>query len=146
MKQQQPKSIRAAKGKLGILLPGLGAVATTTIAGVMLARRGLGLPIGSLTQLGHIRTAKSNGHLPLVKEYLPLAGLADLEFGAWDVFPDDALASAENAKVLDSHHLNAIREELSAIRPMPAAFYPEYVRRLQGPNVKTAATKADMVE
>src|SRR5215471_8946506 len=84
MKQQQAKSIRAAKGKLGVLLPGLGAVATTTIAGVMLARRGLGLPIGSLTQLGHIRTSKSNGKLPLVREYVPLASLDDLEFGAWD--------------------------------------------------------------
>jgi myo-inositol-1-phosphate synthase len=143
----QPTPIRAAIGKLGILLPGLGAVATTTMAGVFLARRGLASAIGSLTQVGTIRTdTRSDGRAVRLVDFLPLASLDDIAFGAWDVFPDDAFAAAEHARVLDSHHLEAVREELSAVRPMPAAFYPEYVRRLQGTHVKTASCKAEMVE
>jgi myo-inositol-1-phosphate synthase len=127
MKPEKPKS------KLAVLLPGMGAVATTFIAGVLLARRGLGLPVGSLSQLGTIRTSEG---IHRVKDYVPLAGLDDLEFGGWDVFPDDAFAAAEHAGVLEDKHLRLVKEELSAIRPMPAAFYPAWVRRLQGPNTQ----------
>ena len=139
--------IRPAKGKLGVLLPGLGAVATTTIAGVMLARRGLGAPIGSLTQLGSIKTgANGSARESALKDYLPLATLDDLVFGAWDLFPEDAYASAEHAKVLDARHLDLVKDELQKVRPMRAAFYPEYVRRLSGTHVKQAPSKLEMVE
>jgi myo-inositol-1-phosphate synthase len=144
---KQPQRIEEAKGKLGVLMPGLGAVSTTTIAGTLLARRGLGLPIGSLTQLGTIRLGKrTEGRAPRIKDFLPLASLDDLEFGAWDLFPDDAYEAARHARVLEPHHLDAVRGELSRIEPMPAVFYPEYVRRLSGPNVKKGENKAHMVE
>ncbi len=142
-----PKRTKPADGKLAVLLPGLGAVATTTIAGVMLARRGMAPPIGSLTQMGTLPLGKrTNGHSPRVKEVVPLARLADLEFGGWDLFPEDAYESAIHADVLSRGHLDTVKDELTSIRPMKAVFYPEYVRRLHGPNVKTGATKADMVE
>src|SRR5690606_1894966 len=115
--------------KLGVLLPGLGAVSTTFIAGCLLARKGLGHPVGSLTQLGTIRLGKrTDNRSPKIKDFVPLAGLDDLEFGGWDLFADDALESARTARVLEEKHLDAIREEMSAIRPMPAVFYPEYVK------------------
>jgi len=134
-------------GRLGVLLPGMGAVATTTIAGVMLARRGLGLPVGSLTQMGTLPLRRANGaeEVPL-KEAVPLAGLHQLAFGGWDLFPDDALASATNAEVLSEKHLGLVAEELRAVKPMPAVFYPEFVRRLHGTHVKSAPSKAHMVE
>ncbi len=119
---------------MAVLLPGLGAVATTTIAGVLLARKGLAAPVGSLTQMGP------------PGEILPLAQLDQLEFGGWDIFPDDAWASASNAKVLEPHHLEAVREELQRIKPMKGVFSPEYVRRLNGTFVKEGATKAELVE
>src|SRR5271165_2090624 len=129
------------------MLPGMGAVATTTIAGVMLARRGLGAPIGSLTQLGTLRLGKrTENRVPKIKDFVPLAGLDDLEFGGWDLFPDDAFEAATHAAVLELKHLDAVRDELGAVRPMPAVFYPDYVRRLHGTHVKTAANKAEMVE
>jgi myo-inositol-1-phosphate synthase len=144
---KQPERIEPPNGKLGVLLMGLGAVSTTTIAGVLLARRGLAAPVGSLTQLGTIRLGKRTaGRTPLVRDFLPLAALSDLVFGAWDLFPDDAYAAARHARVLDDHHLDAVRDELARITPMPAVFYPEYVRRLSGPNVKPLAKKAEMVE
>jgi myo-inositol-1-phosphate synthase len=144
---QRPDTIRPAEGKLAVLLPGLGAVATTTIAGVLLARRGLAPPVGSLTQLGTIRLGdRAEGRSPRIQDFVPLAKLDDLELGGWDLFPDDALASATHAGVLESRHLDAVRDELRAIRPMTAAFYPEYVRRLHGTHVKSAKSKADMVE
>ena len=144
---KQPKTVKKPQGKLGVLLPGLGAVSTTTIAGVMLARRGLGAPIGSLTQLGTIRLGKrTDNRSPKISDFAPLATLDQLEFGSWDLFPDNAFESAKNAAVLDAPHIEAVREELSLIEPMKAAFYPEYVRRLHGTHVKTGATKADMVE
>ena len=133
------------QGKLAVLLPGMGAVATTLIAGVMLTRRGLGAPVGSLTQLGTIRLPQDEG-TKRIAQYVPLASLDDLEFGGWDIFPDTAFEAAEHAGVLNDKHLRLVQEELSAIRPMPAAFYPGYVRRLDGPNVKRASSKADMVE
>ena len=144
---QKPNSIRPAEGKLGVLLPGMGAVATTTVAGVLLTRKGKALPIGSLTQLGTIRVGKrTEKRAPRVAELVPLASLAQLEFGGWDIFPDDMLEAAENARVLEREHLDMVADELRAIRPMPGVFYPGYVRRLVGTHCKNAPSKADMVE
>jgi len=143
---KQPRVVPPASGKLGILLPGLGAVATTMIAGVLLARRGLGDPIGSLTQMGTIRLGKrTEANAPRIRDFLPLARLEDVVFGAWDIFPDNAYESAVHADVLTAKHLDPIREELEAIRPMPGVFYPEYVRRLHGTHLKTGAHKGEMV-
>jgi myo-inositol-1-phosphate synthase len=125
----------------------MGAVATTTIAGVLLARRGLAQPIGSLTQMSTIRLGRRvSGRSPKIGEFVPLARLDDLVFGGWDIFPDDAYARAVDADVLHRQHLDAVRDELERIRPMPGAFYPEYVRRLAGTYTKSGRTKADMVE
>jgi myo-inositol-1-phosphate synthase len=144
---KRPSKIEPAKDKLAVLLPGLGAVATTFIAGVMLARRGLGVPIGSLTQLGTIRLGKrTEKRNPKISDFVPLARLDQLEFGAWDLFEDDAYQSAAHAHVLRPEHLAEVKEELSRVRPMPAVFYPEYVRRLHGRHTKTGPSKADMVE
>ena len=144
---KQPKSIAKPEGKLGVLLPGIGAVATTTMAGVMLARRDEAKPIGSLTQLGAIRLGKrTDERTPRIKDFLPLAGLDQIEFGGWDIFPDDAYEAARHAKVLDAPHLDAVKDELSRVRPMKGVFYPEYVRRLHGTHMKTGANKAEMVE
>jgi myo-inositol-1-phosphate synthase len=122
-----------------VLFVGMGAVATTAIAGVLLARRGLALPIGSITQLAAIRGGR-------VKDVLPLARLDDLAFAGWDIFPESALLSAEHAQVLDSRHIDSIRDELGAIHPMPGASYSQYVRGLRGTYVKSARSKAEMVE
>jgi myo-inositol-1-phosphate synthase len=144
---KRPEVIGAAEGKLGILLPGLGAVATTTIAGIMLARKGLAPPIGSLTELGTIRLGKrTENRSPKIRDFVELSKLNDLEFGAWDIFEEDAYSSAAHAKVLEPHHLAAVKDELSAIKPMEGVFYPEYVRKLHGTHVKKGGSKADMVE
>jgi len=144
---KRPAKINSPDGKLAVLLPGMGAVATTTIAGVMLARRGLGAPIGSLTQLGTIRLGKrTDNRTPKIGDFAPLAKLTDLEFGGWDIFPDDAHEAAAHAAVLEQRHLDLVKEELSAVRPMPGVFYPGYVKRLHGTHVKTASSKAEMVE
>ncbi|MQA90901.1 MAG: inositol-3-phosphate synthase [Gemmatimonas sp.] len=137
-----------ANGKLGVLLPGLGAVSTTFIAGVELARRGLGRPIGSLTQLATIRLGKrSEGRTPKIKDFVPIAGLDDLVFSAWDPIPDDAYASALKAGVLDRHtHLDPIAGFLRSIQPMPAAFDQRYVKRLQGANVIPGRSKREWTE
>jgi myo-inositol-1-phosphate synthase len=125
----------------------MGAVATTVMAGVFLARRGLARPFGSLTQMGTIRLgARKDDRTPKISELLPLARLDDVRFGAWDIFPDDAYEAAACAGVLHRDHLEAAREELSRVRPRPGVFYPEYVRRLAGTYVKSGRTKADMVE
>jgi myo-inositol-1-phosphate synthase len=144
---KQPKSIRPAEGKLGVLLPGMGAVATTTIAGVLLARKKKGVPVGSLTQLGTIRLGRrTDKRVPKISEFVPLAGLDQLEFGGWDIFPDHAFDAADHAKVLERHHLDEVKEELEAIAPMKGVFYPGYVKKLHGTHTKSARTKADMVE
>jgi myo-inositol-1-phosphate synthase len=144
---KQPSTIRPESGKLAVLLPGLGAVATTTIAGVMLARKNLALPIGSLTQMGTIRLgARTHGRSPKIAELVPLAPLSSIAFGGWDVFADDAYKSALHAEVLDRHHLHSVREELERIRPMKAVFLPEYVARLHGTHTKHGKNKADLVE
>jgi myo-inositol-1-phosphate synthase len=139
-----PSSLPApATGKLGVLLPGLGAVATTLIAGVELARRGLGRPIGSLTQFGTIRLGKrTEGRTPPISEFVPISSLADLVFGAWDPIPDNAYDSALQAGVLDRHeHIEPIADFLRSIRPMPAAFDRQYVKRLDGMNIKPGTSK-----
>ncbi|HSJ10436.1 MAG TPA: inositol-3-phosphate synthase, partial [Longimicrobiales bacterium] len=137
-----------AEGKLGVLLPGMGAVATTFIAGVEAVRRGKAEPIGSLTQLAHIRLGKrTEDRNPLIREFVPLAGLDDIVFGGWDPIPDNAYDSAINAAVLDRHeHIEPHREFLEGIVPMPAAFDRKYVRRLDGTNVKTGATKRELAD
>jgi myo-inositol-1-phosphate synthase len=134
-------------GKLGVLIPGLGAVGTTFIAGVLNIRRGLAAPIGSLTQMGAIRLGKrTEGRSPLINDFVPLAGLDDLVFGAWDIFEDDAYEAAKAAAVLSEEHLNNVRDELEAIQPMRAVFDHEYVKRLDGPHVKTGASKMELAE
>ncbi len=144
---KRPEKLTKPEGKLAVFLPGLGAVATTFIAGCYLAQKGIAKPIGSLTQMGTIRLGKrTDNRVPKLKDFAPLAALADLEFAAWDLFPDTAYESAKNAKVLEDKHLDAIKDELENIKPMHAAFYPEYVKRLHGTHVKQAKTKADMVE
>ena len=144
---KRPTTIEPAKGKLAVLLPGLGAVATTFIAGVALARRNLAAPVGSLSQLASIRLGKrTEKRNPKICEFVPLAQLDQLEFGGWDIFDDDALASAEHSHVLRPDHIDAVKDELRAIKPMRGVFYPEYVRRLHGTHVKTGKSKADMVE
>jgi len=144
---KRPETIKKPEGKLAVLLPGLGAVSTTLIAGVLLARKGLAAPVGSLTQTGTIRLGKrTDNRTPKIKDFAPLAALDDIAFGSWDLFADNALESAEHAKVLDSKHIDPIRSELAAIKPMKAAFYPEYVKRLSGTHVKSGPNKADIVE
>lgn len=143
-----PREIAPAKGKLGVLLVGLGAVATTFIAGVENARRGAGLPVGSLTQMGTIRLGKRTEHrTPLIKDFVPLADLNDLVFGAWDPIPDNAYEAALKGRVLDRHeHLEPIKDFLSSIEPMPAVFDQYYVKRLSGTNVKSAPNKMALAE
>lgn len=138
----------AADGKLGVLLPGLGAVSTTLIAGVELARRGLGRPIGSVSQMATIRLGKrSEGRAPKIKDFVPLASLDDIVFGAWDPIPDDAYDSALKAGVLDRHnHLDPIAKYLRSVEPMPAAFDQRYVKRLQGTNVIPGESKREWAE
>ncbi len=144
---KQPSAIRPASGRLGVLLPGFGAVATTFVAGVEAARRGLARPIGSLTQMGTIRLGlRTEGRAPFIKDFVPLAGLDDLVFGSWDPIPDNGYESALNAGVLTSQHIEPLKDFLSAIEPMPAAFDPYYVKKLNGPNVKKGKNKRDVAE
>ena len=144
---KQPKKIKHHEGKLGVLLPGLGAVGTTFIAGCLLARRELAAPIGSLTQMGTIRLGKrTEARVPLIRDFVNLAPLTDLVFGGWDIFPDTALEAATHAEVLEQKHITPVADELAAIKPMKGVFYPEYVKRLNGTHVKAGASKAEMVE
>lgn len=139
--------VKPATGKLGILLPGMGAVATTFIAGVQAIRHGIGKPIGSLTQLGHIRIGKRTDDTnPSIKDYVSLAKLDDIVFGGWDIFPDNAYQAAVRAGVLDSKHLDPLKAELEAIVPMPAVFEQKYVKKLDGPNVKKGTSKMHLAE
>jgi len=139
--------IEPAVGKLGVLLVGLGAVSTTFIAGVEAIRRELAQPIGSLTQMGTIRLGKrTENRTPLIKDFAPLANLHDIEFLAWDIFEDNAYTAACNAGVLSKEILDKIREPLEEIRPLPAVFDRDYVKRLDGPNVKKGANKKVLAE
>ena len=142
-----PVEIAPARGKLGVLLVGLGAVSTTTIAGVVAIRKGLALPIGSLTQMGTIRLGKrTEGRAPKIKDFVPLAGLDDIVFGGWDIFEEDCYAAARTAGVLEVSQLDQVRAELEAVKPMPAVFDQRYVKRLDGPNVKKGKNKRDLAE
>ena len=130
-----------------MLLVGLGAVATTTIAGVFAIRKGLSLPIGSLTQMGTIRLGKrTEARAPKINEFVPLAELDDLVFGGWDIFEEDCYAAARTAGVLETSQLEQVRAELEAVKPMPAVFDQRYVKRLDGPNVKKGKNKRDLAE
>jgi myo-inositol-1-phosphate synthase len=139
--------IAPAEGKLGILLPGLGAVSTTFIIGVEAIRRGLGQPIGSLTQMGTIRLGKrTEGRSPLIRDFVPLTNLSDIEFGGWDIFEDSVYDAALNARVLERNLIEAVKDRIQDIRPMKAVFDREYVKRLDGTNVKKGKTKRDLAE
>lgn len=139
--------IGAPQGRIGVLLPGMGAVATTFIAGVEAIRRGLAKPIGSLTQMNTIRLGKrTEGRTPRIKEFVPLAGLDQLVFGGWDPISDDAYESALKSGVLERLHLDPIAGFLRGIKPMSAVFDKAYVKKLDGPNKKTLPTKRDLAE
>ncbi len=139
--------IAEPKGKLGILIPGMGAVATTFIAGVEAIRRRLARPIGSLTQMGTIRLGKrTEKRTPSVKDFVPLAELDDLVFGGWDLFKDNCYEAALKAGVLERGLLDQVRDFLTEIRPMPAVFQQKFVTRLHGENVKKGKDKMDLAE
>ncbi|HJR05925.1 MAG TPA: inositol-3-phosphate synthase [Pyrinomonadaceae bacterium] len=139
--------IAPATGKLGVLLVGLGAVSTTFIAGVEAIKAGLAEPIGSLTQMGTIRLGKrTENRSPAIKDFVPLAGLNDLVFGAWDIFPDSAYDAAMHAGVLEKELLTKLKTPLQKIKPMKAVFDQNYVKRLNGENVKRGKNKLDLAE
>jgi myo-inositol-1-phosphate synthase len=148
MTQPPTPEIAPATGRLGILTVGLGAVSSTLIAGVELAKRGEGDPIGSLTQMATIRLGKRTDHrAPLIRDFVPLTPLDDVVFGAWDPFPDDAYVAAMRAGVLDPHrHVESISEALREVRPMKAAFDRHYVKRLDGENTIGTVDKRAMLE
>jgi myo-inositol-1-phosphate synthase len=139
--------IAAARGKLGVLLVGMGAVSTTTIAGVLAIRKGLAKPYGSLTQMGTVRLGKrTDARSPRIADFVPLAALDDLVFGTWDIFDEDAYEAAKTAGVLEQSLLDQIKPELEQIRPWPAVFDRHYVKRLDGPNVKKGANKRELAD
>jgi myo-inositol-1-phosphate synthase len=139
--------IKEAKGKLGVLMPGLGAVATTFIAGVESIKKGLSKPIGSVAQMGHIRLGKrTENRNPLIKDFVPLASLNDMVFGGWDVYEDNVYTAAVKAEVLDRFMLEAVRPELESIVPMKAAFDKNFVKNLDGTHVKDAKTRYDLAQ
>jgi myo-inositol-1-phosphate synthase len=141
------QQIRKAEGKLGILTPGMGAVATTLMAGVIAINKGISKPIGSLTQMGNIRLGKrTDNRNPLIKDFVPLANLKDIVFGGWDLYEDNVYEAAVHARVLDAHLLQQIKPELEAIRPMRAVFDKRFVKNLDGTYVKTGATKWDLAK
>ena len=144
MPTQDAVRIAPAEGKLGVLIPGIGAVSTTFMAGVEAVKRGLAEPVGSLTQQATIRLGtRTDGRSPYIKDFVPLAGLNDLVFGGWDIYEDTAYEAARNAKVLETSLLDQVREPLESIKPMQAVFDPEYVKRINGPNVKQAPNNMD---
>ena len=140
-------TIEKADGKLGILIPGLGAVATTVIAGVEAVKKGLAQPVGSLTQMGNIRLGKrTENRFPKIKDFVPLTDLNNIVFGGWDVYSDNVFEAASHAKVLEPMLLHAVKAELEAIKPMKAVFDKTYVSNLDGQHVKEAATKWDLAK
>ena len=144
IKNMEKMQVKEAKGKLGVLVVGVGgAVSTTMITGVLAARRGLAKPIGSITQMATMRVQA--GEKP-IKEIVPLADLSDIVFGGWDIFPDNAYEAASYAEVLKEKDLKLVKEELEAIKPMPAAFDHNWAKRLNGTHIKQAATRWEMVE
>ena len=144
---KKPTQIAPAMGKLGVMIPGMGAVATTFIAGVEAVRKGIAEPIGSLTQMGTIRLGKrTEGRSPKIKDFVPLAGLNDIVFTGWDIFEDDAYDSAIHAGVLEKELLGKIKPFLKSIKPRPAVFDRNYVKRLDGKHVKKGRNKMDLAE
>src|SRR3989454_9988560 len=144
---RRPAAISLPKGTLGVLTPGMGAVSTTFMAGVELVRKGLALPVGSVTQLATIRLGKrTEGRSPLIREFVPLEKPDSLVFGGWDIFPDTAYEAARKAGVLEPNHLEEVKGLLGGIWPMKAAFDQGYVKKLNGPHVKKAKTKFDLAE
>ena len=142
---KEPVEIAPADGKLGVLIPGLGAVATTFIAGVEAAARGLGRPIGSLTQMGTIRLGKrTEGRSPLIKDFVPLTNLQDIEYLAWDLHGQNAYDVARQSRVLDQSLLEPLADRLKAIEPSKAVFDRNFVRNLKGPHVKEGANKLEL--
>jgi len=143
------KDIKIAppEGKLGVVVPGMGAVASTFMAGVEAVRKGLAKPIGSLTQMGTIRLGKrTDNRTPMVKDFVPLAGLNDIVFGGWDIFEDNIYEAGCKAGVLEKSLLDQIKPFMESIKPWPAAFSKDYVKKLDGPNVKKAANKMELAE
>ncbi|MGA3323725.1 MAG: inositol-3-phosphate synthase [Terriglobia bacterium] len=139
--------IEAAKGRLGVLTVGMGAVATTMIAGVEAVRKKISLPIGSLTQMGTIRLGKrTEKRIPKIKDFVPLADLKNLVFGGWDLFTDNAYVAAKKAGVLEKSHIEKLKGFLKTVEPMPAAFEQKWVKNLHPNNVKSGQTKMDLAE
>lgn len=147
MNQTTKINIQAPKGKLAILTPGMGAVATTLFAGVEAVKRGIAEPVGSYTQLGRIRLGKrTENRFKNVKDLVPLASLDQIVFGGWDIFEDNAYEAASHAKVLEKDLLETLKEPLSRIKPMKAVFDRNFVKRIDGPNVKTGKNKMELAE
>ena len=139
--------IAPAKGRLGVLLPGMGAITSTVIAGLLLARKGKGRLIGSLTQMQTIRLGKRYEHrTPLIKDFIPIAKISDLVFGGWDLFPDNVYEAALKAGVLERWTIAPVRKELEAIRPMPAVWDPAYLKNLKATHFKKGRTKWDLAQ
>jgi len=147
MSIKKGSDIRPAKGKLGVLLPGMGAVATTFVAGVESIRKGFHKPIGSMTQMGTIRLGKrTDGRSPKVSDFVPLAGLDDLVFAGWDIFEDNAYEAAKHAGVLSNEDLERVKPFLEGVKPMAGVFEPSYVKKLSGTFVKKGSSKMDLAE
>jgi myo-inositol-1-phosphate synthase len=145
--QRTAIEIEEPKGKLGVLLVGLGAVSTTFIAGVEAIKRGIAEPIGSLTQMGTVRLGRrTDNRVPLVRDFVPLASIDDLVFGAWDIFEEDAYEAALHAGVLERDLVNQLKPQLQAVKPMKAVFDQRYVKRLNGTHVKQGADKMELAE
>ena len=142
------EEIQRPQGRLGVLIPGIGgAVSTTFLAGVESIRRGLSLPIGSLSQMGTVRLGKRFEYrIPLIKDFVPLANLDDLVFGGWDVFPDNGYQAAIQAGVLNRENLDPVQSFLEGVKPWPAVFNQAYVKNLHGPHVKPQTSHLELVE
>src|SRR5215472_9183889 len=146
-KSESSNDVKAPRGRLGVMIPGMGAVATTFVAGVEAVRKGLSKPIGSLTQMGTIRLGKrTDGRSPRIKEFVSLAALNDLVFTGWDIFEDDMYTAARKAGVLEKELLDEIKPFLSTIKPQKAVFDHNYVKKIDGPNVKKGRNKMDLAE
>jgi myo-inositol-1-phosphate synthase len=143
----EKREILPSRGKVGVLIPGMGAVATTLVAGVEIVKKGFAEPVGSLTQLGTIRLGKrTENRVPKIKDFVPLAGMEELVFGGWDAFPDDAYEAAAHAGVLKKEHLNSVRDELKKIKPFPAVFDPRYVARIDATHTKEYGSLREAAE
>ncbi|MCK5454788.1 MAG: inositol-3-phosphate synthase, partial [Calditrichia bacterium] len=143
----QKLDITPAKGKLGILTPGMGAVSTTFIAGVFAILKGIAKPIGSVSQMGTIRLGKrTDKRVPMIKDFVPLTGIEDLVFGGWDIFEENAYQSALTAGVLEKELLDKIRPELESVKPMKGVFDKKYVKKLDGTYIKSGKSKWDLAQ